>query len=119
MWWAAFLLLAVVLLVPLGLTEIPPLLDYPNHLARMDILANVARDPDLARIYGSNWQIVPNIGIDLAMPALMHLLSLTASGTVFLALALLMPLIGVVVLHRVLFRTVSYWPLARGGAGRL
>jgi hypothetical protein len=114
LWWVAFLALAFVLLVPLGMTEIPPLLDYPNHLARMDILANVTRDPDLARIYGSNWQIVPNIGIDLAMPALMHLLSLTASGKVFLALAILMPLAGVVVLHRVVFRTASYWPLAAG-----
>ena len=102
------------LLAPLGLTEIPPLLDYPNHLARMDILANVAKDPELARIYGSSWQIVPNIGIDLAMPALMGVLSLTAAGKVFLGLALLTPLIGVVVLHRVLFRTVSYWPFAAG-----
>jgi hypothetical protein len=89
-------------------------LDYPNHLARMDILANVPHDPELARIYGSNWQIVPNIGIDLAMPALMRLLPLTAAGKVFLALALLLPLIGVVVLHRALFRTVTYWPFAAG-----
>ncbi len=36
-WWAAFLAVVAVLLVPLFLTEIPPLLDYPNHLARMSI----------------------------------------------------------------------------------
>jgi hypothetical protein len=113
-WWVSFSALAILLLAPLMLTEIPPLLDYPNHLARMYILANVARDPELARIYGANWQIVPNVGIDLAMPALMRLLPLAAAGKVFLGLALLMPVAGVIVLHRVMFRTVSYWPLAVG-----
>ena len=114
LWWSALAALVVVLLVPLFLTEIPPLLDYPNHLARMFILSNLATDADLARIYGTSWHIVPNIGIDLAMPALMHLLPLMAAGKLFVALALVLPLMGVVALHRSLFGTVSYWPLAAG-----
>jgi hypothetical protein len=113
-WWLAFAALIIVLLVPLILTEIPPLLDYPNHLARMEILYRLPGDADLAKIYGTNWRIVPNIGIDLTMPALMHVLSLTAAGKVFVALALILPLLGVVALHRVLFERVSYWPLAAG-----
>ena len=102
------------LLVPLFLTEIPPLLDYPNHLARMEILHRLPGDADLAKIYGTNWRIVPNIGIDLTMPALMHLLPLMVAGKVFVALALILPLAGVIALHRALFQTVSYWPLAAG-----
>jgi hypothetical protein len=113
-WWLALAALIIVLLVPLFLTEIPPLLDYPNHLARMDILYRLPGDADLAKIYGTNWRIVPNIGIDLTMPALMHVLSLTAAGKVFVALALFLPLLGVVALHRAVFQTVSYWPLAAG-----
>ncbi len=102
------------LLFPLFLTEIPPLLDYPNHLARMEILHRLPGDADLAKIYGTNWQIVPNIGIDLTMPALMHILPLMAAGKVFVALALILPLMGVIALHRQVFQTVSYWPLAAG-----
>ena len=113
-WWPALAALVVVLLAPLFLTEIPPLLDYPNHLARMSILSRLPGDADLARIYGTSWRIVPNIGIDIAMPALMHVLSLTAAGKVFVALALVLPLMGVIALHRALFRTVSYWPFAAG-----
>ncbi len=102
------------LLTPLFLTEIPPLLDYPNHLARMEILYRLPGDADLAKIYSVNWRIVPNIGIDLTMPALMHILPLMAAGKVFVALALILPLMGVIALHRAAFQTVSFWPLAAG-----
>jgi hypothetical protein len=111
-WWAAFLAVVAVLLVPLFLTEIPPLLDYPNHLARMSILNRIHDDPVIARIYSVEWRIVPNIGIDIAMPALMHLLPLMAAGKVFVALALILPLAGVAALHRAVFGVRSLWPLA-------
>jgi hypothetical protein len=113
-WWLAVAGLIAVLLTPLFLTEIPPLLDYPNHLARMEILYRLPGDADLAKIYSVNWRIVPNIGIDLTMPALMHILPLMAAGKVFVALALILPLMGVIALHRAAFQTVSFWPLAAG-----
>jgi len=113
-WWVALAGLAAVLLFPLFLTEIPPLLDYPNHLARMEILHRLPGDADLAKIYSVTWRIVPNIGIDLTMPALMHVLPLMAAGKVFVALALILPLMGVIALHRAVFQTASYWPLAAG-----
>jgi hypothetical protein len=114
LWWLALAALITLLLTPLFLTEIPPLLDYPNHLARMEILHRLPGDADLARIYGTSWRIVPNVGIDLTMPALMHILPLMTAGKVFVALALILPLLGVIALHRALFQTVSYWPLAAG-----
>jgi hypothetical protein len=106
--------LVAVLLAPLFLTEMPPLLDYPNHLARMEILCRLPGDADLAKIYGTNWRIVPNIGIDLTMPAVTYVLPLMASGKIFVALALILPLAGVIALHRAVFQTASYWPLAAG-----
>jgi hypothetical protein len=113
-WWLAFAALALVLLSPLMATEIPPLLDYPNHLARMEILAHGAGDPALSRIYTVHWHILPNIGIDLAMPILMRIVPLALAGKVFIGLALILPLAGVAALHRALFRHMSYWPLAAG-----
>src|ERR1700753_3010679 len=90
LWWAALAALISVLLAPLFLTEIPPLLDYPNHLARMEILSRLPGDADLAKIYGVTWRIVPNIGIDLTMPALMHVLPLMVAGEGFVAAGLLL-----------------------------
>jgi hypothetical protein len=113
LWPACLIALIAVLLLPLFVTEIPPLLDYPNHLARMEILAH-GGDPALSRMYRVEWRIVPNIGIDLAMPALMRLLPLYVAGKFFVAMALLLPLLGVVALHRAVFRSQSWWPLAAG-----
>jgi hypothetical protein len=39
-------------------------------------------------------------------------LPLTAAGRLFIALAVLLPLVGVVVLHRVSFRTREMWPFS-------
>jgi hypothetical protein len=112
LWWAIFLAVVVALLTPIFLTDLPPLLDYPNHLARMDILAQAGRDAALARMYRIDWSIVPNIGIDLLMPLFVRHMPLIAAGRLFLAAALLLPFFGVILLHRALFRVRSYWPLA-------
>jgi hypothetical protein len=114
LWWCAFAAVAALLLLPLFATEIPPLLDYPNHLARMTILADSGRDPVLSRFYSIHWQIVPNIGIDIAMPQLMRIMPLYAAGKIVVALALLLPLAGVAALNRAIFGVRSYWPLAAG-----
>jgi hypothetical protein len=58
--------------------------------------------------------VVPNIGIDLAMPQLMRFMPLDAAGKVIIALALLLPFLGVTALHRALFGVRSFWPLAAG-----
>jgi hypothetical protein len=111
LWWSATIALAIGLLFPIFAAGIPPLLDYPNHLARMDILAHGADEPALARMYRIDWHIVPNIGIDLIMPPLLHVLPLLTAGKIFLALAVLLPYFGIILLHKSLFRVPSYWPL--------
>src|ERR1019366_8806290 len=58
--WLAAL---AVLLLPFLLVDVPPVLDYPNHLARIFVLAH-PDDPILARFYAPNWHITPNLGFD-------------------------------------------------------
>ena len=43
----AHLVLLAAALAPLFLVEIPALVDYPNHLARMHILAELGGSPEL------------------------------------------------------------------------
>ena len=48
LWWQALAGLCAVLLAPLLVVDVPPLLDYPNHLARVFVLASLPHDPVLA-----------------------------------------------------------------------
>ena len=114
MWLHRIALIAIctALIVPLFVTTIPPLLDYPNHLARMAVLAAAGRDTDLAQIYAIDWHIVPNLGMDIVVPLLAQIMPLTLAGKIFLSLALILPLLGTVVLHDAIFEKRSWWPLA-------
>jgi hypothetical protein len=111
-WWIALAGTCAVLLVPLFLVDVPPLLDYPNHLARMYVLAFGAHDPILSQMYQQHWAIIPNLAVDLVMPEMLRVMPIYLAGRVVLGMTLLLPLVGAIVYHRVAFGVRSYWPLA-------
>jgi len=86
-------LLAVIcalLLVPLWSVAYPPLVDYPNHLARYFILAHLANaNSGLAQFYRANWGPVPYVSLDLVAVALQHLLPIYTVGRIMLSVCLL------------------------------
>lgn len=43
--------------LPIGLFAIPPLADYPNHLARIYTILSLSRDPLLARYYAVHTRV--------------------------------------------------------------
>jgi hypothetical protein len=98
-------------LLPLFLVSIPPLVDYPNHLARMSILLGVGDDPTSAANYQPHWRLLPNLAMDLIVPPLAHLLSLESAGWLFVAATMILLVIGTLMLHRVLHGRVGLWPL--------
>lgn len=110
-WWAALALLSAMLLTPLTMTDAPPLLDYPNHLARLALLAAGPGDPG---IFTPRWTIIPNLAIDLIGPPLLRLLPVHDAGRCLLGGVLLLNLAGALALHRALFGRRSFWPLASG-----
>jgi hypothetical protein len=109
---AAFGLLMAVALVPLIGVRVPPLLDYPNHLARMHILLDGGRSADLARAYQIRWGLLPNLAMDAVVPMLARILPLDVAGRLFVGLALALMAGGVVLVHRSATRAWSFWPLA-------
>jgi hypothetical protein len=113
-WWLAVAGLFVLLLVPFFFVDVPPVLDYPNHLARLYVLAFGAGDPVLSAMYTPHWRIVPNLVLDLIGPSLMHLLPVHVAGRILLAGAAVLPVVGVLLYHRAIFGRGSYWPLASG-----
>jgi hypothetical protein len=111
-WWCLLVLLCLTLLAPLTLADVPPLLDYPNHLARLFVLAFVEHDPVLARFYQPRWGIIPNLALDLTVPPLLRIFPVHLVGRVVVGLTLLLPVAGAVAYHRALTGRLSYWPLA-------
>jgi hypothetical protein len=111
----AVAILTVVLLaiaaIPIVTHPLPPLQDYDNHLARAHVINAIGSDPDLARFYWIDWQIIPNLMIDLVVPALNRFVDIYIAGQVFSILAFAAIISGALVLHRTLFGRWSALPL--------
>src|SRR5665213_2136688 len=93
-WKLAVIGLCAILIAPLLIVDVPPLLDYPNHLARVFVLARLPHDPILARFYAAHWSIIPDLALDLIGPPLIHLLPVHVAGRLLIAVALLLPVLG-------------------------
>lgn len=98
-------------MVPILLVDIPPLVDYPNHMARIHILADGGRQPFLRQYYEIHWDLLPNLAIDLLLPPLLALVSIETAGKTFLGLILTFLVGGTMALHAALHRRWSPWPL--------
>jgi hypothetical protein len=107
---AVFLVLSALAAVPLALCDVLPLFDYPNHLARMYLLAHLATTPALLHFYTLTWQPLPNLAMDLLVPPLLGLVPLEVAGRVFVLVTFLLIAGGAAMLHRVLFGRWSAWP---------
>lgn len=102
-----------VVAVFVAIFKFPPILDYPNHYARMWLLAGGIDMPPFQQIYAIDWnRTFTNVGIDLMAYWLGPLIgvSLLARGLLFLAIAL--PPLGAIALHRRLFGGGYYWQIA-------
>ena len=111
-WWACFAAALAVLLAPLAIAEVPPLTDYPNHLARAYVLAFGQEDAHLSQFYGQRWAVIPNLAVDLLLPALLKVMPVHLAGRAVLGLILLLNYAAIIVYSRVAFGRRSYWPLA-------
>jgi hypothetical protein len=87
---AALTVTAGALLLPVWSVPYPPLLDYPNQLARTFILSHL-HDPayHFADWYRADWGPFPYLGMDLTLVSLQRVLPVEVAGKVFLSLCLL------------------------------
>ncbi len=81
-WWERRWVAAVLALawaVPLLWPSLPPLADLPGHMARWHISMALHGSPDLQRYYAYHWAVIPNLGMDLLVPALATLFGLESA----------------------------------------
>jgi hypothetical protein len=112
-WQIAVLLVLMLLLasIPIWANQLPPLSDYVNHLARMHVIATISSDPDLARFYEIDWQIIPNMMMDLTVPPLTRVMTVYHAGQIFLVVTFALIMSGALALNRALFGRSSPLPL--------
>lgn len=97
--------------MPIAMTDLPPLADYANHLGRMHVIADIARNPDLSRLYFLEWAPIPNLIMDLVVPGLSRVLGIYGAGQAFMVMVLVLLVTGPVAIQKVLFGRISLWPL--------
>jgi hypothetical protein len=106
-----FVVLTAITIIPVLLYPWPPLADYINHLSRMHIIATAGSDPDLSKFYDVNWQIIPNLMMDLIVPPLQRVMSVYAAGQVYTIGSFVLIISGTLALNRQLFGRWSVLPL--------
>ena len=92
--------------VPLFSTVLPPLFDYPNHLARMHLLSEGGN-----QFYAVHWQPLPNLAQDLIVPPLAQLMPLDVASKLFLVAIFGLITGGTIWLNRVATGMWRLWPL--------
>ncbi len=105
---AAFTLL---ISIPIWTHPLPPLSDYVNHLARMQVMATLAKNPKLAEFYEINWQVIPNLTMDLIVPMLARFVNIYLAGQIYMVAMFALIVSGTLALNRVLIGRWSTLPL--------
>jgi hypothetical protein len=110
--------IAVLFAVLTAITSIPivmhpwlPLSDYMNHLARMYIISGIGTDAEITRFYEIDWQLIPNLMMDLIVPPLERLMNVYVAGQAYIVLSFVLILSGTLALNRQLFGRWSVLPL--------
>jgi hypothetical protein len=92
--------------VPVFSTVLPPLVDYPNHLARMHLLAEGGD-----AFYSVRWAALPNLAEDLIVPPLARLMPLDVAAKLFLIMIFALMAGGSIWLNRIAAGGWRLWPL--------
>ena len=106
-----FVVLMAIISIPILLHPLPPISDYINHLARMHVIATINSDPDLSRYYEIDWQVIPNLMMDMVVPLLERVMNVYRAGQAYTLLSFVLILSATVALHRQLFGRWSAVPL--------
>jgi hypothetical protein len=109
---ALFILFAGVVAIPILLHPLPPLSDYVNHLSRMHVIAAIGGDSELARFYQVDWQVIPNLMMDMVVPLLVRVMNIYAAGQAYTIASFVLILSGTFALNRQLHGRWSVLPLA-------
>lgn len=108
---ALSILLTLLISIPIWTHPLPPLSDYVNHLARMQVIATISQNARLANFYEIDWRVIPNLTMDLIVPLLAHVMKIYLAGQVFMVAMFVLIISGTLALNRALIGRWSAVPL--------
>jgi hypothetical protein len=109
--WALPLLALLLASLPLALSAVPPLFDYPNHLARADAMSRFYDDPALQSHFQLTSLLVPNVLSDIVLLVLMQEVDPDTAGRILIFVTFALTLGGIVALGLAAYGQVSPWAL--------
>jgi hypothetical protein len=83
-YWLSLCLVGALLCLPVLSSAYAPLVDYPNHLARVYILYHYDETPAFQQRYDKIFEPIPNVAIDLIMVSLQRFVDILTAGKIFL-----------------------------------
>ena len=108
--WLCLCLSLIVLAVPVFSVPMPPLLDYPNHWARLWLLSGGIDHRPMSRMYEVAWSNSwSNIGIDLMGASVGRLIGASALAPLLLFVSAVLPPLGAAVQNRAVFGGWHWW----------
>jgi len=96
----AIFLLIIFSVFPVVWFRYLPLIDYPRHLATLQIHQNFSSNIEVGRFYGFLWVFTPNLGLDLLATPLLPFLPAEAVGKIVLVFSLIIIYVGTILLDR-------------------
>ncbi len=109
-WLPIFVLALAATAIPVLLTPMPPMLDYPNHFVRLWLLEGGADTQPVAGMYRIDWHgASTNIFIDLVAALAKGVVPVSIVGPSMLLLALLLPAVGIAALARQIHGRLTWW----------
>ena len=106
----AFVAVSVAVVIPVAAVRFLPLNDYPFHLARIVILAELG-DSGFDQFYEiGNW-LLPNVAIDAVSLMLAVVTGPETAVRIFVGLTLVLQVAGVVALHSAAHGKLAVWPM--------
>jgi hypothetical protein len=112
---AYFILAAALFLgsiLPIILAEFPPLLDYPNHIARLDILLRSPHDEFYQTYYEFDTFLIPNIGFEILSYPIAMAFGADLGGRIVLCLLVLLFTSSVLLLNYAIYKEFLFFPLS-------
>ncbi len=111
-YYALTALVAVAVCLPIWFVEYPPLVDYPNHLARCYIFNRYGDEPLFPERYTFDATPIPSLGTDLFVGTLEHVVDVYTAGKLLLTLTLLLYFLGGHLLGRAIHGRPTWLALA-------
>ena len=93
-YWCTLGVVTALLCLPVLSVTYVPLVDYPNHLARIHILYQYAEVPAYQATYYRVLEPIPNLAMDFVVPLMLPFIDILAAGRIFLVLTILLFITG-------------------------